>query len=67
MLGEVTFVGKYLAEICDKKCRVKANQILDFVKLILFLKTYLEGGLAPSSQTVGSLFILPGQQNRPEK
>jgi hypothetical protein len=46
---------KVLAEICDKKCRVNVSQIFEFVELILFFKTYLGGGLAPSSQTVGSL------------
>jgi hypothetical protein len=29
----------------------------EFVKLILFLKMCLGGGLAPSSQTVGVLFV----------
>jgi hypothetical protein len=41
--------------------RVWVGQILEFVELILFLKTYLGGGLAPYSQTVGSLVIPPGQ------
>jgi hypothetical protein len=31
--------------------------IFQFIKLILSLKMYLGGGLAPSSQTVGSLQI----------
>jgi hypothetical protein len=35
--------------------------------LILFLKMYLGGGLAPSSQTVGSLLIPPGWQSWPGK
>jgi hypothetical protein len=39
------------------KCEVQLGQIFYFVKLILFLKTCIEGGLAPSIQTVGSLLI----------
>jgi hypothetical protein len=34
--------------------------MFEFIKSILFLKTQLGGGLAPSSQTVGSLLIPPG-------
>ncbi len=37
--------------------RVWVGQILEFVELILFLKTYLGCGLAPSCKTVGSLVI----------
>jgi hypothetical protein len=32
---------------------VHVGQITEFVKLTLFLKTYLKGDLDPSSQTVG--------------
>ncbi len=38
-------------------------QIFYFVKLILFLKTYLGSGGAPSSQTVGSSFMPPCRQS----
>jgi hypothetical protein len=34
---------------------------------LLFLKTFLGDGLAPSSQTEGSLLIPSGRQNRPGK
>jgi hypothetical protein len=37
--------------------RVQVGQIFEFDKLILFLKMHLGGGLAPSSQTVGSLLV----------
>ncbi len=33
------------------------GQIFKFVKLSLFLKMYLGGGLTPPSQTVGSLLM----------
>ncbi len=42
--------------ICEKTYRVWVGQIFEFVKLILFWKIYLLGGLAPSCQTVGSLW-----------
>ncbi len=32
-------------------CRVPLGQSFEFVKFILFLKTYVGGGVAPSSQT----------------
>ncbi len=44
-------------------CRVWVGHIFEFVKLILFLKTYLWGGLAPYSQTVGSSLIYPSWQS----
>jgi hypothetical protein len=44
--------------------KILVGQIFEFVKLILFLKTYLWGGLAPSSQTLGSLLTPPGWQSR---
>ncbi len=47
--------------------RVQVGQIFEFVELILFLETNLEGGLAPSGQTVGSLLIPPEKQSRLEK
>jgi hypothetical protein len=43
------------------------DQIFEFVKLILFLKTYLGGGLAPSSQTVESSLINSGRKSQPGK
>jgi hypothetical protein len=36
---------------------VQIGQIFEFVRLVLFLKKYLRGCLAPSSQTEGSLLI----------
>jgi hypothetical protein len=44
-----------LAKFCVGSKLVRLSKS---VKLILFLKTYFGGGLAPSSQTVGSLLIL---------
>jgi hypothetical protein len=38
-------------------CRVRVGQIFKFVKLILFLKLYLGGGLPPPCQTIGSILI----------
>ncbi len=38
---------------------VQVAQIFEFAKLMLFLKTYLGGGLALSGQRVGSLLIPP--------
>ncbi len=37
----------------QNKDTVQFDRIFEFVDLILFLKTYLGGGQAPSSQTVG--------------
>ena len=39
------------------KCRVRVGRIFELFKLILFLKTYFVDGLAPSCQTLESLFI----------
>jgi hypothetical protein len=39
------------------------GQFFEFAKLLIFLKTCLVGGLAASSQTVGSLLIPPGRQS----
>ncbi len=39
--------------------RVWVGQIFKFIKLLLFLKTYLRGGQAPCSQKVESLLISP--------
>ncbi len=47
--------------------RVQVDQIFVFVKLILLLKTYLGGGVIPSSQIVGSLVIPPSLQSKLEK
>ncbi len=44
--------------------RIQDGQVFEFTKAILFLKMYLGVGLAPSSQTVGSSSIPPGQQCR---
>ncbi len=56
-----------LSQMYEKKYRLRVGQIFEFVKLILFLKMFLGGGLAPSSQTVGSLLIPPGWQSRSQK
>jgi hypothetical protein len=45
----------------QNKDRVQVGRIFEFVDLILFLKTYLGGGQAPSSQTVGPSLIPLGQ------
>jgi hypothetical protein len=45
----------------QNKHRVQVGRIFEFVDLILFLKTYLGGGQAPSSQTVGSSLIPLGR------
>ncbi len=37
--------------------RVRVGEFFELVMLVLFLKTYLQGGLAPSSPTAGSLLI----------
>jgi len=44
------------------ECRVQVGQMIEFIKLKLFLKMHLGGGLAPSSQIEGSLLIpLPSE------
>jgi hypothetical protein len=43
--------------------RVLVGQMFQFIRLILYLKMYIRGGLSPSSQTVGSLLI-PVQGSR---
>jgi hypothetical protein len=49
----------------SRQQRVQVGQIFEFVELILFLKTYFGGSLAPSIQTVGSLLIpLAGRAGR---
>ncbi len=45
--------------VADKKLRVRVGQIFEFIRLILFLKMYSGGGLAPSSQTVGGPLLIP--------
>ncbi len=47
--------------------RVQVGLIFEIDKLILFLKMHLGCGLAPSSQTVGSLLIFPGWWSQPGK
>jgi hypothetical protein len=44
------------------KHRVRVDKTFEFIKLILVLKMYYGGDLAPSSHTVGSLLIPPGWQ-----
>ncbi len=47
--------------------RAWIGQIFEFIKLVLFLKIYLEGGLPPSSRIVGSVLIPPHEQSQPGK
>ncbi len=47
--------------------RVWVGEIFKFVKLVLFLKMYLGGCQAQSSQTAGSLLMPPGRQSKPGK
>jgi len=49
-----------------KKCWVQVGRIFEFAKLILSLKTFLEDGLPPSGQTIGSLLIPPVWQTSRE-
>ncbi len=64
LTGNITFFLPFSTWTCTIKyfiaiivCRVCIGQIFEFVKVILFLKTYLESDLALSSQTKGSLLI----------
>ncbi len=43
------------------------GQIFKFNELLIFLKPYVGGGLAPSSQTLGAFLIPPDRQIWPEK
>ncbi len=42
----------------------QVGKFFEFVELILFLKMYLQDGLVPSNQMVGSSFIPPGRHSR---
>jgi len=44
---------------------VQLGQIFEFVKLVLFMQSYLQGGRAPYSQTLGSSLIPPGCRSQP--
>ncbi len=60
-LTEVKLIMTYFM---PKKCKVQVGQNFEFTELILFLEIYSGSGLAPSSQTVGSLLILYSWQSR---
>ncbi len=53
-------LSQLFAVECIKSLYFHRIQVGQFFELILFVKTYLGGSLALSSQTVGSLLMPPG-------